>query len=456
MFEDAPAKHEEQTARLETWREAMRAGMTLMASGASAEAIAHFERAVAERPDHVPTALTLAAALKCAGDDDRALAAFEAILRSDPDAPEAHHGRGLALQSLERREAALEAFRRATRLAPDFARSWASIADITPDEAERLHAVGETARARECACRADRVETKDFQKCVAALLAAKRHAEAAEFVEANRDRFDETTYHDQLARCHYRQGAFEPAFREKLNALRSLDVRSLPAARKPARFDSDAAIEAVAALCRILESQGVRGFLAAGTLLGMWREGRPLGHDRDADIGVIRGPDIAGVIRRHPELMLEHDARPGDRYFALTFRKVAIDIFVHDVRNDHLVCGVSDTPGDIQWRFSPFSLRLVEIAGREWTIPHNAERYLSESYGRGWRTPDTGFASAISSPALSGVNRYARAYYAATRAKTALVQGDVAKAKALLGQCPAAIDPFIIENLFGGDDMQTS
>lgn len=454
MFDEAALHSETKSKKTEAWRDAMRAGLTLLSGGKPEEAVAQFERAAGECPEHIPTALNLAAALHCSRAHDRALAAFDAVLRRDTGAPEAHHGRGLALHALGRREEALEAFRSATRLAPGLARSWASIADITPDEGERQHAIGETARARECACHKDGAKTRDLQKCVSAMLAAKRHEDATVFVEANRDYLDAPTYHDLMARCAYRRGAFEAAFHASLDALHSLDVQSIPPCPKPNPFDPDRAVEVLAELCGILEGQGVQGFLAAGTLLGMWREGHPLGHDRDADVGVIRGPDIAGIIRRHPDLMLAHDARPGDRYFALTYKQVAIDIFVHDVRNDHLVCGVSDIPGDIQWRFSPFALRRVEISGREWMIPHDAERYLTESYGRGWRAPDKGFASAINSPALSGVNVYTRAYYAATRAKRVLLQGDRTKARALLRQSPIAIDQAVIEKLTGGDSMQ--
>tara|TARA_B100000614_G_scaffold260706_1_gene288288 strand:+ start:7931 stop:9319 length:1389 start_codon:yes stop_codon:yes gene_type:complete len=421
------------------WREAMRSGQALLQAGQAEEAeeaVASFERATLARPDDVAARLNLAIAAYRAGEPERAAELCDTILITAPELPDAHQLKGLALHALGDHAGALAAFRKAVAISPNSAKSWASIADIADDEDERIEAVEHAASVMLAACHESGATPSVLHRCISALISAQRFDDATSMLDSHRTRLDAVTYHDLLARTLYRKGAFEAAFRAKEFALLGMDLRSLPNTPKPSDFAPDAAMSAVAELSDILGSAGIECFLAAGTLLGMYREGRPLAHDRDADIGVMRGGDVAGVIRSHPSLMLAHDARPGDRYFALSFRNVAIDIFVHDARNDHLVCGVSSTPGDIQWRFSPFRLKRIEIAGRIWRIPDNAERYLAESYGPGWRTPDKGFASAISSPALFGVSDHARGYYALTRAKKSLLIGDAVKARALLRQSP--------------------
>src|SRR6185436_17431193 len=69
---------------------------------------------------------------------------------------------------------------------------------------------------------------------------------------------------------------------------------AVPAAKKngtPAlsntRLGGLGASAAIDDLCRVFDSAGVPFFFAAGTALGLVREGRPLGDDGDIDVGVL-------------------------------------------------------------------------------------------------------------------------------------------------------------------------
>ncbi len=246
----------------------------------------------------------------------------------------------------------------------------------------------------------------------------------------------------RLARTLYHQGRFREAFAQAC-FLFANTVDPAPAAKVPSALVSDTAVRVLSDILGILASSGVTAFLAAGTLLGFHRDGGPLAHDRDIDIGVLRdphgGPDIAAILRACPGILLPRIARPGDRYFGLQHKGVAIDIFVHDQTDGHLACGFSDLNGDIEWRFSRFGPARADYGGQRWTIPENPERYLAETYGPGWRVPDTGFASAVSSPALFQTDIYARAYYAVMRARTARLGRNAEKANALLRQSPLPV-----------------
>lgn len=377
------------------------------------------------------------------GAADRALDAFNELLSRSPSDARSLHGRGLALHALGQTEEALRAFRAASIADPKAWAPVASIADITPDETERTCALNRHADILVCRCTDASAGADLFNRAAGALADAHRHVDLALFAQRYKARFkDAARAYDWRARASYELGEFSEALAWKRAALRLTQVEraSVP---PPLAFEPETALHALIDLSAVLEQAGLAFFLAAGTALGMIRSGGPLSHDRDIDIGVFRehaaGPDIAAILRTHPRLMLARGARPGDRYFALRHKGIAFDIFVHDKAGAGITCGFSDRPGDIQWRFSRFSLRPCTSAGRTWLLPHPIDRYLAESYGPDWRVPDKGFASAISSPSLCGVDIRVRAFYAAARARAALLAGNISKARALVRQSPLVL-----------------
>ncbi|MBA3069150.1 MAG: tetratricopeptide repeat protein [Hyphomonas sp.] len=440
-----------------TWPDCMRAGSELARSGKPAEAAAMFARALELRPGHVPALHDLGAVLLRSGAPARALAVFDAALKLAANNTDCLHGRGLALHALGDVSAAMGAFRNAAASDPKAWKTWQSMADTAPDEPERVFAVRSAADVLERLCLEDRAPASLFDRCSRALVDAHRFEDAVHFAETHRARFrDLAAAHNAEARAHYNIGAFRAAFRHKALALAHLETRGLPQTFRPSAFDPGDAARALRAFSEILRAQGIVHFLAAGTLLGFHRNGRPLPHDRDIDIGVLRAadgsPDIAGLLRTHPGLICPRAARPGERYFGTVFQGTAIDIFLHDARDGALVCGLGDLKGDIQWRFSAFGLVSQTYQGEAWSVPDDRERYLSETYGPSWRTPDKGFASAISSPALYKTDDFTRAYYAAARAANALMAGDTEKARALVRQSPIS---FALPPLPGDVNLNT-
>lgn len=396
------------------------------------------------RPGHKPILQALAVAWLRAGHPAPALACFDQLLSITPQDWQAQHGRGLALHALQDRTAALAAFRAAVSRHPDAWRTWESIADITPHEAERVQAVQGAADSLLRLCSTGEGEPRRHADCANALLDAHRGREAIAFITSSVPRFkDAATAQESLARAYYELGDFREALRYKQRAL-SMGCPDVPAPRPQPRFSPDAAVGALSGIGKILKSAGISYFLAAGTLLGFHREGAPLAHDRDVDIGILangfESPDVARVIRDHPALILSRRARPGDRYFALTFQGIGVDIFLYEPGDSGLHCGLGRLAGDVAWRFTPFGVKTADFQGRYWNIPDEPERYLAETYGPVWRTPDTGFASVLSSPALFNVDPYVRAYYALTRAHRSCLSGDEVKARAFLRQSPVPVE----------------
>ena len=395
------------------------------------------------RPGHKPILQGLAVAWLRAGHPAPALACFDQLLSITPQDWQAQHGRGLALHALQDRTAALAAFRAVVSRHPDAWRTWGSIADITPHEAERIQAVHGAADSLLRLCSTGEGEPRRHTDCANALLDAHRGREAIAFITSNVPRFkDAATAQESLARAYYELGDFREALRYKQRAL-SMGCPDVPATRPQPRFSPDAAVGALSEIGKILNTAGITYFLAAGTLLGFHREGAPLAHDRDVDIGILANgfgsPDVARVIRDHPALILSRRARPGDRYFALTFQGIGVDTFLYEPGDSGLHCGLGRLAGDVAWRFTPFGLKEADYKGRIWTVPDLPERYLAETYGPDWRKPDEGFASALSSPALIETDPHVRALYALSRAYTCQLMGNEARARALLSQSPLPV-----------------
>lgn len=414
-------------------------------AGRAGEALHLLREATPEQQRHPRLGLALATARLRTRDPAGALDAFNRVLANSPAERPALYGRALALHALGDRIGALTAFR---KLAgdPDAWKAWQSIADITDDEDERLGAIEQAAGILTRLCAGPEVPELLLGRCIDSLVHAHQFEAARQLVEQHFDRFGAPAEAvNRLADIHYQAGDFRNAFSYKLRALELLPAQIIQPKSARSVFDPRLAMQALQDLTAPLRTWEFRFFPMAGTLLGLVRDGALLPHDRDVDIGLFRPkagmPDIADRIRMHPGLILRRDARIGERYYAIFHQGVAIDLFVHDPAGpDHLLCGVSDIPGDIQWKLTRFDLIEVGLAGSQWTIPDKPERYLEETYGASWRHLDKGFASAISSPALHDVDPYARAYYAAARARKALLVGNHSKATSLLSQSPVPVN----------------
>jgi len=424
----------------------VREAMTYLRDGRPADALPLLRRAHEKEPGRPHLQQALATALLRTGDPAGALEAFDQVLKILPCHTPSLHGRALALHGVGDRPGALATFRDLVALAPGSWKAWQSIADITDNESERLDAINQAASILVRLCANPQAPPPLFEQCTAALIHAHDFDTARNLLERETSRFSSPADAlNRLADVHYQSGNFHEAFQLKTKVLQQSPPGGTPPGEPAGNFDPLAATAALRELSSLLRNLGINAFPMAGTLLGLVREGAPLASDRDVDVGILGTardlPDLAGLIRSHPQLLLRRDARPGGRYYAVFWGGIAVDLFLFETSgNDHLVYGVSDRPGDIQWKHARFGLSEASFPAGTWLVPDNPERYLGETYGPDWRHPDPGFASAISSPALFAVDPYARAYYAVARARKALLAGNRTKATALLSQSPIPVE----------------
>ena len=160
-------------------------------------------------------------------------------------------------------------------------------------------------------------------------------------------------------------------------------------------------ITAIETVLGALKAAGVDAFLAYGTALGAVREGRVLGHDSDADLGYVSRYDHpVDVIRESFRLQRKLTAlgSPVTRYSAAAFKvhvreadghDRGLDVFGGFFRNDNLyLMGEIALPFRREWIYPTTTAYL---SGRPFPVPAEPDRFLSATYGAGWRQPDPAF-----------------------------------------------------------------
>jgi hypothetical protein len=171
---------------------------------------------------------------------------------------------------------------------------------------------------------------------------------------------------------------------------------------KDASF-SRAAAEALLDLNQAFSDLGPKAFLISGTLLGLIREGRIIGWDKDIDVGVFAEdcpPDLEDFFRRHERFHLGRVDLTTDRLRVIHENGTWIDIFPHYMEGDKLWHDGSAT----RWWNTPFALKRMSFLGVEQYVPDNPELYLEENYGD-WNTPAVNFDARLDAPNVQVTDR---------------------------------------------------
>ena len=147
----------------------------------------------------------------------------------------------------------------------------------------------------------------------------------------------------------------------------------------------------------VLDELGVPYFIAAGTALGVVRDGKPLDHDSDIDIGVFDEhydrQVLLDAFRAHPSFDFD-TPHPSSPKVGLVHRRGAIiDIFrFYEEAGRVFHDGVF-----VRWFNTPFETAPRDVGGRQINLPAPDDEYLTECYGD-WRTPDPTFDAFVHGP----------------------------------------------------------
>ncbi len=161
-------------------------------------------------------------------------------------------------------------------------------------------------------------------------------------------------------------------------------------------LDQEAGKKALLAIKNALDELGVPFLLAAGTLLGIYRDGDLLPHDKDIDLMLpwnIPRLELVDAVSRYGfvcfaskedivgekgqwNIILKHVA--SDATIDLFFLKPEGDKLVHSIYKNGKILSISETnTGRSQ----------IEYAGQTFWTYGDIELYLIEKYGEDWRTP---------------------------------------------------------------------
>ncbi len=160
-------------------------------------------------------------------------------------------------------------------------------------------------------------------------------------------------------------------------------------------------MEAIATVLKALDEAGVEGFVAYGTLLGAYRDGKLIGHDSDADLGYVSR-------HTHPvDVMLESFALQRtlvEMGFVVTrYSGIAVKVHVPeadgtirglDVFGGFMRDGMLYLMGEVGAPFEEdwiFPRSTVELEGHTFAAPAQPDRLLAAMYGESWRVPDPAY-----------------------------------------------------------------
>ncbi len=197
--------------------------------------------------------------------------------------------------------------------------------------------------------------------------------------------------HRPLTTAALRAGRVDDAIALSVEAVEGLlEGHGPTSAVGSTRLEGRDATRAVFDLCDTMDRAHVPFFFAAGSALGLVREGRPLDADSDIDIGIFasdyRPDELREVFRRDPrfDFLAVH---PNSRKVKVVHRGGSpIDVFpFYEER------GLVWHDGNfVRWRNTPFEVGRIPVGDRRLPVPTDPDRYLTENYGN-WRVPDPDF-----------------------------------------------------------------
>lgn len=181
------------------------------------------------------------------------------------------------------------------------------------------------------------------------------------------------------------------------DALKNIKLKQMmKRLQKPSKSIGNSGTEALIDIVTLLNKNDIPHFAAAGTCLGIVREGKPLQHDQDIDIGIMDQDwdpkKLIEVIQNNDKFTTSIPHPKNKKIGAVHHSGVAIDFFRFYRESDKIWHnGVF-----VRWGNSPFKLENRNLNGISIRIP-SGDDYLVENYGN-WREPDPLFNAFLNGP----------------------------------------------------------
>ncbi len=157
-------------------------------------------------------------------------------------------------------------------------------------------------------------------------------------------------------------------------------------------LDLDQVESELHALMETLKALDVQPFLNSGTLLGYFRDGRPIPHDDDFDLGILVNGDTEEEVAKNWRAFVKAVSQKvgiidKGSFVALKLSNgVQVDLFASWIIDGkvyvHPYCW-ADVSADAM-----LPMGTLEIRGREFAAPADPNAVLAVNYGDNWRVPD--------------------------------------------------------------------
>jgi phosphorylcholine metabolism protein LicD len=167
------------------------------------------------------------------------------------------------------------------------------------------------------------------------------------------------------------------------------------------------ALENLIDLNEIFKKNGAEYWISCGTLLGLYRDGDFIGHDRDTDLCLNINSLNSTLIND----ILINDFEIGNIFgrfndgFEIALHKngVKTDLFLFYKNDNYWYHSVYSNFTQIDslkydYVFKPFELKETEFLGHKFITPDDIESVIIQQYGDDWRIPNKNW-SYYTSPA---------------------------------------------------------
>lgn len=163
---------------------------------------------------------------------------------------------------------------------------------------------------------------------------------------------------------------------------------------------------ALAKIIEVFEKHHVPGFVAAGSLLGIVRDGGFMPHDDDIDVGMLPCEWTPAKLLK---MLVEEEGfefcfafkfREKTVEFKVRYAGVPIDVFCYERENEDLYCTCFYYFPEIKypaenansvWRIhehNTTSIVTMHVMDMDVPVPRDADKVLEKLYGLDWRTPN--------------------------------------------------------------------
>lgn len=183
-----------------------------------------------------------------------------------------------------------------------------------------------------------------------------------------------------------------------------------PAAPKQQEFmDPETGKRGLLAIKKVLDELGIPFMLEAGTILGIYRDGDLLPHDKDVDLGlpwnVPRAELIHTVCKYNFACNYTEEDIVGEKgQWNISIVHIpsgtTIDFFFLKPEDGKIVGGIHKNGKTLILKHTNVGRRTIEYAGQTFLTYGDLDFHFTEKYGKDWRTPQANYNTLILSEAI--------------------------------------------------------